>query len=172
MKNNRYNLLNGILIILFNWVGSEGCRHPSEGVTAEKCDEKEQFAVSEGQSPYEKLRGAKRRVNLVNVFFPVVFIAIFIISLPILAEDKGLSWYAVVKINGKKDKLYTKGDIFYSDANITDCLRVIDIKKDVIILKDTDSKEMIIVEAGEKIPIEGIDIVFKKTVRTDIIKHE
>ncbi len=31
-------------------------------------DEKEQFAASEGRSPYEKLRGAKRRVNLLGVF--------------------------------------------------------------------------------------------------------
>ena len=54
----------GISKIPYNWVGSEGCRHPSEGVTAEKCDEKEHFVASEGRSPYEKLRRAKRGVNL------------------------------------------------------------------------------------------------------------
>ncbi|MFC1508539.1 hypothetical protein ACFL60_02505 [Candidatus Omnitrophota bacterium] len=112
------------------------------------------------------------RYNLVNVFFLVLFIAIFLISFPVLAEDEGLSWYAVVKIEGETGKLYTKGDIFYSDVNIANCLRVIDIKKDVIILKNTDSKDMITVEAGEKIPIEGIDMVFKKTVQTRDIKHE
>jgi len=47
----------------------ERVQAPSQGVTAEKCDEKEYFAASEGRSLMNKFRGAERRGNLCFIFF-------------------------------------------------------------------------------------------------------
>jgi hypothetical protein len=72
--------------------------------------------------------------------------------------------YAVAKVDGRKKKLYTRGDIFYSPTDMTRCLRIQDIKRDTLILNALDSKETFIVRPGERIPLEDLDIVFEKTV--------
>lgn len=81
------------------------------------------------------------------------------------------SWYAIVKIDDRKRKLLTKGDIFCSDADITQCLRILDIKIDSLILKDIKSKDTITIKRGERIPLEGTEIIFEKTVETAIIEY-
>ena len=81
-----------------------------------------------------------------------------------------VSWYAIVKI-GTKKKLFTKGDIFYSNTDITKCLRILDIKMDCLILDDINSQNTLVVTSGERIPLEGSDIIFEKTVATDTIRY-
>ncbi|MEE8317503.1 MAG: hypothetical protein V3S13_01170, partial [Candidatus Omnitrophota bacterium] len=60
-------------------------------------------------------------------------------------------------------------DIFYSPTNITRCFRIEDIKKDALILKEVASEKMFIVTPGERIPLESLDIIFEKTVESDIL---
>jgi len=91
----------------------------------------------------------------------------FMLSPTAFAEDSGnseASWYAVCRLGDRKDKLYTKGDIFYSDRDITKCLRIEEIGKDVLMLKDVRSKESFSVKIGEEIPLEDSGIIFEKTI--------
>ena len=50
--------------------------------------------------------------------------------------------------------------------------QVQDIKKDVLILKDISSESTVIVEPGEEIPLEGTDIIFEKTVYSDVMEYQ
>ena len=80
------------------------------------------------------------------------------------------SWYAIMKIDGKK-KLYAKGDIFCSNIDITKCLRIQDIQKHILILKDVSLQDTFTVAPGERIPLEGTEIIFQKTVNTDVVEY-
>ena len=84
--------------------------------------------------------------------------------------DDGLSWYAIVKVDGGK-KLYTEGDIFYSDTDSTKCFRIQEVKRDTLVLKDVNSNLTYRVKPGDKLPLEGRSVVFEKSVDTSIIKH-
>jgi len=88
----------------------------------------------------------------------------------ILLPDDG-TFYAIVKLDGGKKKLYTKGDIFYSKKDIDRCFRIEDIKKDILILEDIENNENLIVRADEKIPFKGSEMIFIKTVETGNIKQ-
>ena len=83
--------------------------------------------------------------------------------------DKEPSWYAIIKVDSKK-KLYTTGDIFCSNIDITRCLRVEDIKKDELVLKSVNSEDIFIVKPGERIPLEETEIIFENTVNTDVVR--
>lgn len=85
-------------------------------------------------------------------------------------EDGG-AWYAIAKAGKGEKKIYTKGDIFCSDISITHCLRIHDIKKDMLILKDVESKEIFTLSPGNKIPLEGTDIIFERTITADVIEY-
>ena len=104
-------------------------------------------------------------------FLRILFAAamIFFISLSIVVAEEGPSWYAIVKVDSKKAKLYTKGDIFYSRADITDCLRIEDIRSDILVLKDVNSEKTIVVKVGEDIPLEGTDFTFEKVITQDVV---
>lgn len=84
--------------------------------------------------------------------------------------DAGLSWYAIIKVDGGK-KLYTEGDIFYSDTDITKCLRIQAVKRDTLVLKDVNSDLTYRVKPGDALPLKGTGAVFEKSVDTNIIKH-
>lgn len=84
--------------------------------------------------------------------------------------DKEPSWYAIANMDGK-DKLYTKGDIFCSNIDITQCLRIQDIRKDELLLKDVNSENTFTVAPGERIPLEGVEIIFEKAVSTDVVEY-
>jgi len=84
--------------------------------------------------------------------------------------DKEPSWYAIAKMDGK-GKLYTKGDIFCSNVDITRCLRIQDVKKDELLLKDVSSENTFRVAPGKKIPLEGTEIIFEKAVSTDVVEY-
>ncbi|MFH1854065.1 MAG: PDZ domain-containing protein [Candidatus Omnitrophota bacterium] len=86
-------------------------------------------------------------------------------------EEQGGSWYAIAKTGLGKKKLYTKGDIFCSDVDITHCLRVRDINKDSLVLEDTGSKKVFTVKPGNRIPLEGTDIIFEKSVAVDVVEY-
>ena len=79
--------------------------------------------------------------------------------------------YAVAITDGRKKRLYTKGDIFCSNADITNCLRIKDIKKDMLILTGVNSEENYTVKAGERIPLEGTEIIFEKTVESAVLEY-
>ena len=80
-------------------------------------------------------------------------------------------WYAVIRIDTSKKKLYTKGDILYTRGNIDNCLRIEDIKEDTLVLKDTDSKDVVVVRRGCIIPIEEREMIFEKVVKRDVIEY-
>lgn len=86
-------------------------------------------------------------------------------------KEQGASWYAVVKTGRGEKKIYTKGDIFCSDVNITDCLRVQDINEDTLVLKDVSSKKVFTVKQGDKIPLESTNIIFEKSVASGVIEY-
>jgi len=79
--------------------------------------------------------------------------------------------YAIVEIDSRKKKIFIEGDIFYSKRDITNCLRIVDIKKDMLILKKTESDETFIVKIGERIPLKETDLVFEKSVESNIIEY-
>ena len=85
--------------------------------------------------------------------------------------DKNSEWYAVVLMGDNKSKLCAKGDIFCSKNNITQCYRIQDIRKNVLILIDVNSKKTIALVPGERVPVEGTDMIFEKTVEANIIKN-
>ncbi|MFC1667209.1 hypothetical protein ACFL0P_05045 [Candidatus Omnitrophota bacterium] len=85
--------------------------------------------------------------------------------------DESSSWYAIAKIDGKKRKLCTKGDIFYSGNDTTKCLRIHDIKKNELVLKYVNSENSFTLKPGEKIPLEGPEIIFEKTIEQDIVEY-
>jgi hypothetical protein len=86
-------------------------------------------------------------------------------------EDNKSSWYAVIGTENKGKKLYVKGDIFYSDEDPARGLRILDIKKDAIVLEDVISKNGVIVKPGDSIPIEGPGMIFEKTVESSVLEY-
>ncbi|MBU4342400.1 MAG: hypothetical protein KKG21_00145 [Candidatus Omnitrophica bacterium] len=85
-------------------------------------------------------------------------------------EDEGLTWYAIIKIGGRK-KLHTKGDIFCSRVDITDCLRIQEIRKDEIVLKDVKSDSILTVRPGISLPLKGSDIIYEKSIASSVIEY-
>ena len=114
-------------------------------------------------------------------YLKIIFIRVSIITIisagPVFAdpvgtiEDNKSSWYAVVAAENKGKKLYVKGDIFYSDENPAKGLRILDIKRDALVLEDVVSKNGIIVKPGELIPIEGAGMIFEKTVESTVLEY-
>lgn len=86
-------------------------------------------------------------------------------------KDKEPSWYAIAGLAGGHKKLYAKGDIFCADEDITKCLRIIDIKQDTLLLEDVNSRNNIVLKAGERIPLAQTEIIFEKTVEADVIEY-
>lgn len=98
------------------------------------------------------------------------------------AEGKGSSvvgtvveqdelWYAIVKTARGAKKLYIKGDIFCSEVKISHCLRIQDIKRDLLELKEVGSKKVFTIRPGERIPLEGPDLIFEKAVASGVIEY-
>ena len=86
-------------------------------------------------------------------------------------ENSKASWYAVIGTENKGKKLYVKGDIFFSDKNPAKSIRILDIKKDSLVLEDVISKNSIIVKPGENIPVEGAGMIFEKTVESSVLEY-
>ena len=80
--------------------------------------------------------------------------------------------YIVVSIDGKEKKLCVKGDIFYSVNALDKCLRIVEIEKDTLVLEDVKSKNGFILKSGDRIPLEGAEIIFEKTVSSDTIEYK
>ncbi len=85
-------------------------------------------------------------------------------------KDKEPSWYAIIKV-GREKKLYTKGDIFCSDIDITHSFRIQDIKEDALILRGLDTERTVTIAIGQDIPIKGTEMIFEKTVQADVIEY-
>ena len=107
--------------------------------------------------------------NLNNIY--VVFILVFcVVFCPVVIagnNNDNSSLYAVIKVSGK-EKLYTKGDILYSRADITECFRIQEIDMGFLILKDLNSKDSFKIELGQAIPLKGSKKVFKKAVKIEL----
>jgi hypothetical protein len=86
-------------------------------------------------------------------------------------KEQGSSWYAVIKTGRGEKKIYTRGDIFCSETDITDCLRVQDINEDELVFKDVGSEKVFTVRSGDKIPLEGTNAIFEKSVASNIIEY-
>jgi hypothetical protein len=114
-------------------------------------------------------------------YFKIILIALSIAAInparPVFAESVGTiednksSWYAVIGTENKGKKLYVKGDIFYSDEDPAKGLRILDIKKDAIVLEDVISKNGVIVKPGDPIPIEGYGMIFEKAVESSVLEY-
>src|SRR3989338_10824363 len=114
-------------------------------------------------------------------YFKIILIILLLSAVnsarPVLAdtvgtiEDSKSLWYAVIKTENKGKKLYVKGDMFYSDENPANGLRILDIKKDAIILEDVALKNGVIVKPGELIPIDGAGMIFEKTVEASVLEY-
>jgi len=85
-------------------------------------------------------------------------------------EDRP-SWYAVINSPQRGKKLYVKGDIFSSDKHLTKSLRIVEVGKDSILLEDVASKDAIILNPGERVPLEGLDMVFEKAVEASVVEY-
>lgn len=115
--------------------------------------------------------------NLNNTYFINFLFLILVLSLVFSSTalgkdlDSDSSWYAILKI-GKKEKLYTEGDIFYSDTDTTKCFRIQDIKEDSLTLKDVNSKDIFVVKLGQVIPLEGTKKIFVETVKQDFVRYK
>jgi len=112
-----------------------------------------------------------------KIVFIVLFAAITTSAGPVFAdsvgtvEDSKPSWYAVVCVKNKDKKLYIKGDILSSDKNTAESLKILDIKKDSLVLEYIASKNSVIVKPGERIPIEGCGMIFEKTSETSVLEY-
>jgi hypothetical protein len=112
-----------------------------------------------------------------KIILIILSLAAAVSAMPVFAdsigtiEDNKPSWYAVIGAENKGKKLYVKGDIFYSDENPAKGLRILDIKKDALILEGMASKDGIIVKPGELIPIEGSGMIFEKTVEASVLEY-
>lgn len=112
-------------------------------------------------------------------YFKIIYILVLITawSWPVFAGQVGTiessksSWYAVIGTEDKGKKLYMKGDIFSSDKNPADSLRILDIKEDALILEDVFSKDGVIVKPGGNIPLAGIDMVFERAVESSVLEY-
>ncbi|MDO8603453.1 MAG: hypothetical protein Q7O04_06380 [Candidatus Omnitrophota bacterium] len=85
-------------------------------------------------------------------------------------ENKS-SWYAIIGTRDKGKRLYVTGDMFSSDKNLGKSLRISDIKEDILVLEDVRSKNSFIIKAGENIPVEGLGMVFEKTVESSVLEY-
>ncbi len=88
-------------------------------------------------------------------------------------STKTAVWYAIIKdIKTGKTKLYIKGDIIYSEEEITRCLRIIEIKEGAMLLEDLETKEISVLTPGEKVPLKDADKVFEKTVEASVLEYQ
>lgn len=85
-------------------------------------------------------------------------------------EDKP-SWYAVISSAQRGKKLYVKGDIFSSDTDVAKSLRIVETGQDSLLLEDVASKNKIMLSPGDRIPIEGADMVFEKAVEASVVEY-
>jgi len=114
-------------------------------------------------------------------FLMAIFLVLSIIPIiwagPVYAEQVGAiednkaSWYAVIQTGNKGKRLYVKGDILSSSGNPAQYLRILDIKKDALILEDIVSKNGIVVKPGENIPAIGAGMIFEKTVESEVVEY-
>ncbi len=88
-------------------------------------------------------------------------------------STKESDWYAIIKdMKTGSSKLYTSGDIIYSEMDITKCLRILEIKEGAMLLNDLETAEIYILTPGEKILLEGSDKVFERTVEASILEYQ
>lgn len=85
-------------------------------------------------------------------------------------KDEGLTWYAIIKVGGRK-KLHAESDIFCSKVDITDCLRIYEIKKDRLLLRNVKSDSILTVKPGLSLPLKGSDIIYEKSIASDVIEY-
>ena len=114
------------------------------------------------------MRNNEYNLKNISVVFILLFFLIFcpvVIAENSAADDDSL--YAIIKVDGR-EKLYTKGDIFYSEADMTRCFRIQDINTDFLILKDVDSEDTFRIGIGEVIPLEGSEKIFTKPLKVDL----
>jgi|GEM_PF-940629 len=89
-----------------------------------------------------------------------------------IVEESEPSWYAIMSVPGEQHrKLYAKGDLIYSEKNPENYLRIEDIKIDKIVLKDLNKNILIDITPGEAIPIEGLDLIYEKSIKSAIIEY-
>lgn len=86
-------------------------------------------------------------------------------------EDNKSSWYAVIGTENKGKRLYVRGDLFSSGRNQERSFRILEIKKDSLVLEEVTSKKSIIVKPGENIPIETAGLIFEKTVESSVLEY-
>ena len=86
--------------------------------------------------------------------------------------DEETSFYAIIKRDTREKKLYMEGDMLYSISGIGAYLRIHEIKKDALILKDVNSGDTFTVKLGERIPLDGVDMVFERIIRPDVAEFE
>lgn len=112
-----------------------------------------------------------------KIVFIILSVTIATSARPVFAdsvgtiEDNKSSWYAVIGAENKDKKLYIKGDILSSDKNPLESLKILDIKKDSLVLEDIASKSSVIVKPGERIPIGGFGMIFEKTFETSVLEY-
>lgn len=85
-------------------------------------------------------------------------------------RDNKPVWYAIASLDGRQ-RLFTVGDIFSSDKYPDQCYRIVDIRKDAIILEDVKTKYGLMVRPGEHIPLEGANIIFDRTVKSNVLEY-
>lgn len=100
----------------------------------------------------------------------IVFLALSISGNALVFSEE-LSWYAVINSGNRGKKLYMRGDIFSSGKDITKTFRIEAIDKDSLMLKDVNSKDVIILKPGEKIPLEDTNMVFESSVEASVLEH-
>ncbi len=111
--------------------------------------------------------------------YKILFIITVAITLaaPVFANPVGTvkenksSRYAIIEVQNKGKKLYMAGDIFFSNKNPAKSLRISDIKENALVLEDVKSRAVVIVKAGEGIPIEGLEMIFERTVETSVLEY-
>lgn len=98
-------------------------------------------------------------------------------SRPIFAESVGTveqdrpSWYAVIGTDGKGRRLCVKGDMFSSDKDPAQGLRILEIRQDTLTLQDVVTKKNVTLKAGDEIPIKGAGLVFEKAIEASVLDY-
>lgn len=82
-------------------------------------------------------------------------------------------WYAIIRdVKTGESKLYTRGDIIYSESDITKCLRILEINNSAMLLNDLETAKVSVLTPGEKIPLKDSDKVFERTVEADVLEYQ
>lgn len=85
-------------------------------------------------------------------------------------EDQAPTWYAIIKTDNERSKLYMAGDLIYSRDNFLDAFSILNISNGIMILKDKNG-ETLVLTPGERIPVEGSDKVFVKTIEASVLEY-